>query len=337
MGQGAFGFLLLVFTVCYIASPIDIIPDFIPLIGWLDDLLVLSGTTVATFYAVRRHWLIGLAESDSEPNAVHKSSRDDSASSASGEPQSSPRARSSRTAIIVSFLVCLTVVSLGVSGLVYKAWHDFWYDNPVRKIAAVATATKEMVKKAEHRTFQPAIVLTALGESSSRGKLVVFTQEVTTQATIESDRRLTEKRYVPGTQRRLTILAEGNRFQYYVPVHQISENNFSMEEELQRLHVRLPEPLLDEEMVSIQSDPAKIMVESTGGLLTFGDDRVEIQKAQAALKPAVLKQARAASVKKQANEGAREVMTNLLRDVLRGTGYDSPVIIFEDSTSQRSD
>jgi uncharacterized membrane protein YkvA (DUF1232 family) len=33
--------LLLGFAVAYAASPIDLIPDFIPVVGYLDDLLIL--------------------------------------------------------------------------------------------------------------------------------------------------------------------------------------------------------------------------------------------------------------------------------------------------------
>lgn len=36
-GKLIIGFL----SILYILSPIDVIPDFIPIVGWLDDLVVL--------------------------------------------------------------------------------------------------------------------------------------------------------------------------------------------------------------------------------------------------------------------------------------------------------
>ncbi len=33
-------FVLFVFTIIYVLSPVDVIPDILPVIGWLDDLAV---------------------------------------------------------------------------------------------------------------------------------------------------------------------------------------------------------------------------------------------------------------------------------------------------------
>lgn len=42
-------------TVVYVASPIDIIPDFIPLLGQLDDLVVLTLGLALVLWLTPRH------------------------------------------------------------------------------------------------------------------------------------------------------------------------------------------------------------------------------------------------------------------------------------------
>lgn len=39
--------LLLVGCILYLLSPIDLVPDVIPVLGWLDDIVVLAGTVKA--------------------------------------------------------------------------------------------------------------------------------------------------------------------------------------------------------------------------------------------------------------------------------------------------
>jgi uncharacterized membrane protein YkvA (DUF1232 family) len=44
-----------VFALLYLVSPIDAVPDFIPLLGWLDDLGVLSAAALFVTREVARH------------------------------------------------------------------------------------------------------------------------------------------------------------------------------------------------------------------------------------------------------------------------------------------
>ena len=44
-----------VFALLYLVSPVDALPDFIPLLGWLDDLGVLSAAALFMAREVTRH------------------------------------------------------------------------------------------------------------------------------------------------------------------------------------------------------------------------------------------------------------------------------------------
>lgn len=48
MGKGA-AVLLMILAIAYLVSPLDFLPDIIPLLGWLDDagIVTLAGTNLA--------------------------------------------------------------------------------------------------------------------------------------------------------------------------------------------------------------------------------------------------------------------------------------------------
>jgi uncharacterized membrane protein YkvA (DUF1232 family) len=53
------------FVLAYALSPIDLIPDFIPVLGWLDDLILLPlGIALAVKLTPRHLWLARVAEAE---------------------------------------------------------------------------------------------------------------------------------------------------------------------------------------------------------------------------------------------------------------------------------
>jgi uncharacterized membrane protein YkvA (DUF1232 family) len=54
MRDNSFVAVILILALLYILSPIDLIPDFIPVAGWVDDVAVGVGAGAAALAAGRR-------------------------------------------------------------------------------------------------------------------------------------------------------------------------------------------------------------------------------------------------------------------------------------------
>lgn len=50
------GTALSAFQLLYLVSPIDLIPDVLPVVGWVDDLLGILGAATVTAYGAWRVW-----------------------------------------------------------------------------------------------------------------------------------------------------------------------------------------------------------------------------------------------------------------------------------------
>jgi uncharacterized membrane protein YkvA (DUF1232 family) len=54
MRDNSFVAVVLILALLYILSPIDLVPDFIPVVGWADDMAVGVGAGAATLAVGRR-------------------------------------------------------------------------------------------------------------------------------------------------------------------------------------------------------------------------------------------------------------------------------------------
>lgn len=167
------------------------------------------------------------------------------------------------------------------------------------------------------KVFRPVVynkelVMSTYGKLSSKSKLVVMTQEITVDVEKSSTKKFMWNYYSLGTTTvRMTV--PGNKVQYYIPTDSLNENSIRWDEEKQELILNLPDPILDEEIVEIQSDPSKIMIKKE-----IGWARLE-SKSGKAIEEQVRKQLRSRVIEagkedlrlKQAKENAEIIVRDL--------------------------
>ena len=120
-------------------------------------------------------------------------------------------------------------------------------------------------------------------------KLVVLTDTIDVEVAKSSEKRVLWGLLNLGTTE-VRLKAPGNKVQFYIPVREIKAEDFSYRPAAKKVVVRVPGPVLDRQVVDVQSDPSKIEVETRVGwarLSAFSGKRLEA-KAREALRQEVL-------------------------------------------------
>lgn len=180
-------------------------------------------------------------------------------------------------------------------------------DMPVRVAERVAGAFKPSVQV-------HTVIHGAIGELKKNPKLVVLTAKIPVEVTKSSS---THWGYVYWGTTTVTIRAQDNQIQYVIPLHDVNTSDFVYDEAHKRLTVHVPAPRIDEDMVSVQSDPSKIDVKTDLGWAKFDKWSGEPLRDEAKrdLRTAVLSQGRNEAMEALAEKNAREHLKQLLAPV----------------------
>lgn len=192
--------------------------------------------------------------------------------------------------------------------------------------------------------FKPTVNYTtlisgAVGRLQQESKLVVLRAEVAAEVTKESQKmqRLFGYDLDLGTTT-VRVRARENQVQFFIPLSSLSDKSFEYRAREKRLVFRAPTPRLDTNLVEVQSDPAKIEVDTQVGwarLDTYSGQFLR-DEAKRALRPAVLAVANNELLTDKAKLAARESLQALLRPVsgalLEGVEF---LVEFEPETSAR--
>ena len=148
-----------------------------------------------------------------------------------------------------------------------------------------------------------------LGGTDRTRKLVVVTQTVDVDLYREYHKRVLND-WFPAGSAWVRVKVLDNQVQFYVPVEEITGQNFVYDDLTRTLRLISPALRIDREMVSVQSDPAKIIFEEKGSWVPLIGPKVEAlrNEAMAELKSEVLRAASHELVKEEARREAQKAL-----------------------------
>jgi len=182
----------------------------------------------------------------------------------------------------------------------------------------IVVITAALMWKSTLNVVQPRISITTavaatVGDLKRESKLVVLSLPISiTIHKISSKDPLWG--ILPQGTSEVLMLVPDNRVQYVLHLEQITAENFDYDSSSHKLKFHAPAPVLDEEMISMQSDPDKVKIMSSTGWLRM--DRFTGEKLKTAARSDVRNQVLAEARRPHYQDVAREIAELHLRKLL---------------------
>lgn len=163
----------------------------------------------------------------------------------------------------------------------------------------------------------------AIGELKKEAKLVVLTAGVDVEVQKTSEKAILWD-YLQLGDTSVRLRAQDNKVQYYIPVAELSRENFEYDAESGAVCLHLPEPVLDTDFVDVQSDPDRYEVETEvgWGRLELYSGRYLEEEARRTLRGAVLEEGGSELLRERARKEAGQVVTAMLANLTAGLRED---------------
>ncbi|MFL2937610.1 MAG: DUF4230 domain-containing protein [Opitutales bacterium] len=188
-----------------------------------------------------------------------------------------------------------------------------------------ALETAENIIRPERKVTIDSIIYSTIGELKKESKIVVMTGEV--NLSVKRSHTKFFSRLNLGTTA-VEVLVPKNKVQYVIPTDAISEESFRWNDETGEVSIEIPTPVIDEEIVEIQSDPSLIKVRKEigwGRLESRSGEFLERQIRQD-LRSLVIEEGKGNKLMlEQAKKNAQEVIRELFETFMRKENLEVPV------------
>ena len=191
-----------------------------------------------------------------------------------------------------------------------------------------ALKTAENIIRPERKVTIDSIIYSTIGELKKESKIVVMTGEV--NLSVKRSHTKFFSRLNLGTTA-VEVLVPKNKIQYVIPTDAISEESFRWNDETGEVSIEIPTPVIDEEIVEIQSDPELIKVKKDIGWGRLESRSGEFLERQIRrnLRSLVIEEGKSnLFMLEQAKKNAQEVIRELFEKFMRKESLEVPVETF---------
>lgn len=179
------------------------------------------------------------------------------------------------------------------------------------------------------------VIQTSLSELKRKAKLVVLSAKVAVLVEARNDKKYELGPFtVPAGTTTVLVRAQDNRVQYVIPLEAVSESNCRYEAALNRLTVRLPHPIVDEEIVELAQNP-EVKIDVGWARMGIQSGRHLLEKAKGAIRQSVLHEATNPVYHGASRDAGREAAMKLLEpSIARIPGNVTVSIEFDEAPPQ---
>ncbi|GMV90801.1 MAG: hypothetical protein AMXMBFR82_05790 [Candidatus Hydrogenedentota bacterium] len=163
----------------------------------------------------------------------------------------------------------------------------------------------------------------AVDDLKQEAKLVVMTAGVDVEVQKTSEKAILWD-YLQLGDTSVRLRAQDNKVQYYIPVAELSRDNFEYDAEAGAVCLHLPEPVLDTDFVDVQSNPDlyQVQTEVGWGRLEMYSGRYLEDEARRTLRGTVLEEGDSELLRERARKEAEQVVTAMLSNLVSGLRED---------------
>lgn len=172
------------------------------------------------------------------------------------------------------------------------------------------------------------IVQATIGEIKKESKFVVQSTEI--NLTIEKSTTKTifwDKLNLGTTVVEMQI--SGNKVQYILPIDSIATSNFKWDEKTGVVVISVPKPILDEDIVEVQSNPEKIKIKKDIGWarLESNSGKFLEDEIRKSLRSRVIEEGKKQLLLEEAHRNAKEAILEIFKLKMKSENVDFPLRI----------